>query len=419
MTKEKQSSSQAQWFSHTLPNGLRIIQETSPTGIVYCGYVVKAGTRHEEPEDFGMAHFIEHLSFKGTENRKAYNISNGLERVGGDLNAYTTKQETIYYATILQEDFPRAVDLLTDIVFHSIYPQHEIDREVEVICDEIDSYKDSPSDLIFDEFEHVLFPDHPLGRDILGQPERLRSYTTADARRFADRYYRPSNAVFYVYGNLSFSRIVHLLERATSDLTAAPAPVEEPRILTPLKVTRQRLPKETHQTHFLAGCRTFDGLDKRRFALSLFNNILGGPGMNARLNVAMREKAGLVYSVESSLASYPDIGTWNVYFGCDAEDLDRCCRIYRRELLKFVEAPITPTQLAAAKRQLVGQIRISKDNFENYSIAMGRAFAHYNVHRDLEKLCQSINEVTADEIYQMIAYHFRPEMMCELVYLSK
>ena len=186
----------------TLPCGLRVIHESSDSPVLYCGYVVCAGTRHETTDDSGMAHFIEHMTFKGTQRRRASQITNGLECVGGDLNAFTTKQETVYYATVLKENFIRAVSLLTDIVFHSTYPQAEIDREVEVICDEIDSYKDSPSELIFDEFETLMYPSQPLGRDILGKAERLRQYTTADALRFARQYYRPENAIFYVYGDV-------------------------------------------------------------------------------------------------------------------------------------------------------------------------------------------------------------------------
>lgn len=195
----------------TLPCGLRVIHESSDSPVLYCGYVVCAGTRHETIDDSGMAHFIEHMTFKGTQRRRASQITNGLECVGGDLNAFTTKQETVYYATVLKENFIRAVSLLTDIVFHSTYPQAEIDREVEVICDEIDSYKDSPSELIFDEFETLMYPSQPLGRDILGKAERLRQYTTADALRFARQYYRPENAIFYVYGDV----VLSLYQRCT------------------------------------------------------------------------------------------------------------------------------------------------------------------------------------------------------------
>jgi len=214
----------------TLSNGLRVIFEPSASEVLYCGYVVCAGTRHEPEADSGMAHFLEHLSFKGTARRTSTQINNFLERVGGDLNAFTNKQETVYHATVLRKDVARAVDLLTDIVFHSTYPQAEITKEVEVIVDEIDSYRDSPSELIFDEFEHLLFADAPLGRDILGTPERLRQYTTADAHRFADRYYRPDNAIFFVYGQTDFARVLRLLSKAhQAEVTTAPPSTTEVR----------------------------------------------------------------------------------------------------------------------------------------------------------------------------------------------
>lgn len=199
----------------TLPNGLRIIVETTPTAVVNCGIVVSAGTRHEESADSGMAHFMEHMSFKGTEHRRSHHIARYLESVGGDLNAFTTKQETVFCATVLQEDFRRAADLLCDVVFHSVYPQQEIDKEVEVICDEIESYHDSPSELIFDEFESLLFEGQDLGRDILGQSERLHQYTTADARRWADRHYQPQNCVFYAVGNITLQQVIHAVQHHT------------------------------------------------------------------------------------------------------------------------------------------------------------------------------------------------------------
>lgn len=299
------------YHTHTLPCGLRIIHEPTASAVLYCGYVVMAGTRHEEAADSGMAHFIEHLSFKGTTHRRACHIVNGLERVGGDLNAYTTKQETVYYATVLKDDFRRAADLLTDIVFHSTFPQAEIDKEVEVICDEIDSYKDSPSEIIFDEFESLMYPGQPLGRDILGRAERLREYTTADALRFTRRYYHPQNAVFYVYGDVPFAQIVRTLERLLpptdfADFIAPSVPQIAP---VPQTVAHERsVAKGTHQAHVLIGAPTFAGTDPRRFALLMLNNMLGGPGMNSRLNLSLREKAGLVYSIDAYLNTYPDTG---------------------------------------------------------------------------------------------------------------
>ena len=402
---------------HTLPCGLRIIHEPTTSAVVYCGYVMLAGTRHEEDADSGMAHFIEHMSFKGTSHRRACHITNGLERVGGDLNAYTTKQETVYYATILKEDFKRAAELLTDIVFHSTYPQSEIDKEVEVICDEIESYKDSPSEIIFDEFESMMFPGQPLGRDILGRADRLRQYQTADALRFARCHYRPDNAVFYVYGNVPFSRIVRTLEALLPTCTdnAMPLPAQALPLPNQKAVVRE-VEKGTHQAHVLIGGPTFGGRDPRRFALMLLNNMLGGPGMNSRLNISLREKAGLVYSVYSYLNTYPDTGFWNVYFGCDQHDVARCQRLLLRELHRFTDGLLSPTQLHAAQKQLLGQIGISTDASESYALALGKNYAHYRCYRDTAKLCQAVAAVTAEEVQQVAAEIYNEQRLITLIY---
>ncbi len=407
-----------------LSNGLRVIHEPSASEVTYCGYVICAGTRHEDAPDAGMAHFIEHMSFKGTKRRRACHISNGLERVGGDLNAFTNKQETVYHATVLRQDFRRAADFLTDIVFGSIYPQHEIDKEVEVICDEIDSYRDSPAELIFDEFEAMLYAGHPLGRDILGTPERLRQYTTADAVRFAQRHYRPENAVFFVYGDVDFNTVTHTLERqftlvdewpeshrSFSDETAG-MPAQSTEQEEPLRIVE----KDTHQAHVLIGGTTFGGADNRRFALMLLNNMLGGPGGNSRLNMSLREKAGLVYSADAYLSTYPDTGYWNVYFGCDAHDISRCRRIVERELRRFIDTPLSPAQLAAAKKQLCGQVGISCDSREGYALAMGKVFAHYNVHRNVQELLDSIRSITAAELQETAAEVYCPDRLRTLIY---
>lgn len=409
----------ANCHTYTLANGLRVIYEQTDSPVVYCGYVMRVGTRHEQPAESGMAHFIEHLTFKGTQRRRAWQISNGLERVGGELNAYTTKQETVYCATVLRPDFPRAVDLLTDIVFHSTYPQAEIDREVEVICDEIDSFKDSPSELIFDEFESLVFEGCDLGRDILGEADRLRQYRTADALRFTRAHYRPDNAVFYIYGDVDFRRALRQLEKLMSVPANAPslhmnAPTPSALALPPARtVYRDR---GTHQAHVLLGCPTYGGRHPHRFALLLLNNILGGPGMNARLNMLMRERAGLVYTVESNYSTYIDVGLWTVYFGCDANDVDRCLRMVHRELQRMIDQPLTPRQLAAAKKQFVGQIGISREARESYAIGLGKTYAHYDTWRDLDALAQEVDALTSEELQTVAADVFAADRLSLLVY---
>lgn len=404
----------------TLSNGLRVIHEPSSSDVAYCGYVVCSGTRHEEPADTGMAHFIEHMSFKGTGRRRACHITNGLERVGGDLNAFTTKQETVYSATVLKEDFGRAADLLTDIVFNSTYPQHEIDKEVEVICDEIESYKDSPAELIFDEFEAMIYEGHPLGRDILGEAARLREYTTADALRFVRRHYRPDNAVFYVYGDLDFRKIVRALEKgfaACDEVPREAAACPRPCLPTSPSGRERTVQKGTHQAHVLIGAPAFGGTDPRRFGLLLLSNILGGPGMNSRLNLSLRERAGLVYSADASLNFYPDTGAWSVYFGCDGHDVDRCRRLVAKELRRLSTQPLTPAQLAAAKRQFKGQTGIARDNMEGRAVTMGKTFAHYGYHHDMEALCREIDALTPEQLQGIAAEVYDEEKLTTLIYI--
>lgn len=406
----------------TLSNGLRVIHRPSASPVVYCGYGVAAGAREEAVGDDGIAHFCEHVSFKGTERRKSYHIINALERVGGDLNAFTNKEDTFFYAAVLNDNLPRAVDLLTDMVFHSVYPQAEIDKEVEIICDEIESYHDSPAELIYDEFENLVFAGHPLGHNILGDASRVRRFTTADALRFTHEYYRPGNAVFFAYGDVDFGKLVKLICKAQGSAVAdeGASKVQNPAIssvfATELSAQTVVQERHTHQAHVMMGNRTFSIGDTRRIPLFVLNNILGGPGMNARLNMSLRERNGLVYTVESSMVSYGDTGLWATYFGCDPHDVKRCIRLVRRELDKVCARPLTESQLANAKRQLKGQIGIACDNRESFALDFAKSFLHYGWEKDVERLFAQIDAVTAADIQQVAQTVFNPERLTTLIY---
>ena len=399
----------------TLSNGLRIIHLPSPSPVVYCGIGVAAGSRHEMAGEEGVAHFVEHMSFKGTRRRSAIQILNCLESVGGDLNAFTNKEDTMFYAAIQKEHFLRAVDLLTDIVFCSQYPQHEVEHEVDVICDEIESYNDTPAELIYDVFENQLFKGHPLGHNILGTREQVQCFTSQHALRFTQRYYRPDNAIFFAYGDVNFTRLVKRLEsrreeggtmnEISPDLDISPAS------LLPPSSNKQ----EHHQAHVMLGCQSFSYNDSRRMPLFLLNNILGGPGMNARLNLKLREQHGLVYTVESSMASYSDTGVWSVYFGCDHHDVKRCIRLVRRELDRMMQAPLTERQFVAAKRQLKGQLTIAADNREQFALDMAKHFLHYGKERSLEEMIEQIDAITASQLQDVAQQLFAPEHMQQLI----
>ena len=443
--------------THTLDNGLRIIHLPSDSKVVYCGYQINAGTRDEEPGEEGLAHFCEHVTFKGTERRKAWHILNCLESVGGDLNAYTNKEGTVYYSAILKEHIARAVDLLSDIVFHSVYPQAEIDKEVEVICDEIESYNDSPAELIYDEFENILFKGSPLGHNILGTAEQVRSFTTEDALRFTRKLYRPDNAIFFAYGDIDFKKLVKLVGRALADDDSGKLAEEdchadfaddadfsggtgfagdENSITTEKSVSSVKsvgpknypsvgeeiagqtivMQKNTHQAHVMIGTRAYDVNDDRRMPLYLLNNILGGPGMNAKLNLALREHNGLVYTVESTMVAYGDTGTWSIYFGCDEHDIKRCLRLVRKELDRMMEKPLSDSQLKAAKKQIKGQIGVACDNRENFALDFGKSFLHYGWEKNVDCLYEQVEAITSQQIQDVARELFDKDRLITLIF---
>lgn len=406
--------------THTLRCGLRVILLRDASPVVYCGYGINAGSRDEAPGDEGLAHFCEHVSFKGTHRRRASNVLNSLERVGGDLNAFTNKEDTVYYAALLRQHLPRAVDLLTDIVFHSVYPQAEIDHEVEVIADEIESYNDSPAELIYDDFDHLLFGDHPLGHPVLGSADRLRQLTTADALRFTRQHYTADNMAFFAYGDIDFQRLVNMLEKATADLPdAAPRMPDLDTAVIPLPEVAADTHEQhrgTHQAHVMLGCRAYGIHSEHRLPLYLLNNILGGPAMSARLNVALRERRGLVYTVESTMVNYSDTGAWSVYFGCDHQHVGRCLRLVKGELARMTTHPLTPHQVAAAKRQLKGQIALACDGREGFALSFAKSFLHYGWERDIEKLYAHIDEITPAQLQAVAAELFDPARLTTLIY---
>lgn len=427
--------------TYTLDNGLRIIHLPSDSKVVYCGYQINAGTRNEEPGEEGLAHFCEHVTFKGTERRKAWHILNCLESVGGDLNAYTNKEGTVYYSAILKEHIARAVDLLTDIVFHSVYPQAEIDKEVEVICDEIESYNDSPAELIYDEFENIIFKGSPLGHNILGTAEQVRSFKTEDALRFTRKLYRPDNAIFFAYGDIDFKKLVRLLKKSflseerrvkseettfgdrresqfNSPEAQAQFNIQHSTFNTQHSFEGQTIvmQKNTHQAHVMIGTRAYDVNDSRRMPLYLLNNMLGGPGMNAKLNLALREHNGLVYTVESTMVAYGDTGIWSIYFGCDEHDVKRCLRLVRKELDKFMQKPLSEAQIKAAKKQIKGQVGVACDNRENFALDFGKSFLHYGWEKNVDRLYEQVDEITTEQIQAVAQELFDKDRLTTLIF---
>ena len=398
-----------------LGSGLRLVMAPSPTNTIYLGLALDAGTRDEQDNESGMAHFAEHLSFKGTQRRTSRQIISRMESVGGDLNAFTGKEETVYYCTCQKEHFSRAMDLLFDVVFHSRYPQEEMNKEVEVVIDEIESYNDSPAELIYDDFEATLFQGHPLGRNILGDADSLRAYTTEHVLNYTHRLYVPSNAVLFVYGNISEKEI---LRRIPDDVLSETRQciVRGETILLPYVPQNKVIEKGTHQAHIMMGARAYGGNATGHLALFLANNILGGPGLSSRLNLALREKRGLVYTVESTLTPYTDTGVWAVYFGCDHHDAERCKRLVKKELQRLCDAPLSERALKAAKQQIIGQIGLSYDNFESVAIGMGKRMLHYGRTQTKEEFIKRIEALSAEQIWDAAREVFNPENLTILEY---
>lgn len=437
--------------TYTLSNGLRVIARRMDSDVVYCGYSIKAGARNEEKGEEGLAHFCEHMTFKGTETLSPLKIINALDSVGGELNAYTAKEETCYYAAIMKQHFKKAVNLLTDIVFNSTYPQVEIEKECEVVCDEIESYRDSPAELIYDDFENEMFGAKAdanssadgfissadsmmlgsrasLGHNVLGDKDTVRSFTTADCQRFTSRLYTPDRAVFYVLGDVDVEKVIPLLEKTpSSSLLQVDTSLHESNQchikLPPSGVlgrgsSNSLITKsmDTHQAHVMMGTVITDQIEDWRMPLYLANNILGGPSMNSRLNISLREKRGLVYTVESLMTSYTDTLLWTTYFGCDHHDVRRCMRLVNSELQRLRKAPLSLSRLNAAKQQIKGQITLAAQNSENYAIDMAKQFLHYNKVKDYQRLFRKIDSVTPEQIHALMNEVLTEDRLLTLIY---
>ena len=410
--------------SVTLANGLRIVHRLTETPVMYCGFMVDCGTRDEVGlEDYGMAHFVEHVLFKGTATRDSWHINNRMESVGGELNAFTTKEETTFYAIGLNKDFARACNLLCDLICNPTVPQHELEMEREVVIDEIMSYRDTPSDLIFDEFENRLFTSstdpHPswcaLGHNILGNEDTVRTFDHEKSLHFIDENYTPDRMVFFHQGTTPFDKVVKTIEK---NFRCTRMPKQSwKRAEDDNRVNRYRtslhsgnsaeqrpivIHQDTHQSHVLLGTPSYPIGHEYAAALALLCNILGGPGMNSRLGLELREHRGLVYTVESNITNYTDAGYLGIYFGCDHHDVSRCLRLCHRQLERFQDELLSPRQISNAQKQLGGQLGVAMANMENNAIALAKNLLRLGRVETLEQTCERINNVTP-ELIQTVA----------------
>ena len=404
-----------EFHTYTLPNGIRGIHRQVRGNVAHCALVVGAGTRDELKSEYGLAHFAEHAFFKGTQRRRAYQVNCRLENLGGELNAYTTKEDTTLHATVLRGDFAKAVELLADVAFRSTFPERELEREREVIFDEINTYKDSPADRIYDDFEDLLFAGSALGHNILGSKAALARYRSEHIHAFVRRTHTTDQMVFSSIGNIAPRRIEAIAARYFADMPAtvrsfcrtAPAPV------APFE---RSIARHTHQSHCIVGARAYGILDPKRLPLALLVNMLGGPSANSMLNVTVREKHGLSYSIESSFTPLSDTGIATIYFGTDKDRTDECLSIVRHELERICRGELKERQLGIAKKQYIGQITLAMESNESYMLSAARSCLIYDSVDGLDELHAKIRSITAAQIAEVAEEIFSERNLSMLLY---
>lgn len=400
---------------HTFPNGIRLVHKQSKSFVSHLGVIVHAGSRDETPQQQGMAHFIEHLIFKGTKNRSNIQVLSRLENVGADLNAFTTKEDTNVYASVLSKHYSRTAELLADILFNSTFPDKEIVKEKAVVIDEINSYKDNPADWIHDEFDEMVFKNHPLGMNILGTKEKLKKFTREDILKFRDANYCTSGIVISSISSLSLARAVDIIGRYFADIPASER--QNARIgfqgYSPEKVEKKY---SRHQAHAVIGCPAYDAYNPQRICLALVNNMLGGPAMNSRLNIQLREKNGIAYNLESNYQSFSDTGLFSVYCGTENALLEKAISLINKEMNRFREARLSTNQLHIAKQQLKGQLCISLEAQQNEMLSMGKNLLLYHRVDTIEDIFAKIDSVTADQILETANQIFDPRQMSMLIF---
>lgn len=405
----------SEYLTYTFPNGIRLIHQQTASPVGHLGIIINTGSRDELPDEHGIAHFIEHCIFKGTQKRKAYHILSRMEDVGGELNAYTTKEETALYATFLSDYYSRAAELLSDILFNSVFPEKELKLEKEVVVEEINSYNDSPSELIFDEFDELIFDGHSIARNILGTYDSVRSFGRENIFRFTGRNYHTDQMVISSVGNISFRKLIALTERyfgiAPQNLRA----FSREKFNNYIPGNRE-VAKDTFQTHCMVGNIAYDSADPKRIVMILLNNLLGGQGMNSRLNLALRERKGLAYNVESSYTSYSDTGLFNVYFGTDNDHFEKALQIVFKEFENLRKTSLGTLQLTRAKKQLKGQLAIATENREDLMLTIGKSFLFYNRVDPMPVVFEKIEGVTAPQIMEVANEILNPAQMSRLIY---
>lgn len=400
-----------------LPNGIRLIHRQSDSPVAHCGILMNTGARDEMEGEYGMSHLIEHMVFKGTAKRRAYHVLSRMEDVGGELNAYTTKEETCVHASFFNNYYGRAFELLSDIVFNSIFPEKEIEKEKEVVVDEINSYKDSPFDLIFDEFEEQVYHNHSLGNNVLGSAESLSSIGRSDILSYIEKQYATSEMVVASVGSVDFAVVKKFFVKYFSHLPEkSRAQKRDVYSIATYQSSYKEVVKDTHQAHCVIGSPAYSYADERRLVLHLLVNYLGGPGLNSKLNLSLRERRGYAYNVEAGYALYSDSGLVNIYFGTDEADLNKSVKLVYKELELLKSKLLGPTQLLRAKRQLTGQIAMGAEHNENQMLSMAKSLLVYGKVDSLSSVCEKIDQISALQIMEVANEVFQKDRLSVLVY---
>ncbi len=403
----------------TLSNGIRVVHRPINRPVAHLGLLIAAGSRDELESEQGLAHFIEHCLFKGTQKRKAYHILSRMEDVGGELNAFTSKEETVIHSSFLSGDYARAVDLICDIAFRSTFPPKECEKEKEVIIDEINSYKDSPSDSIFDDFEELVFPNHSLGKNILGTIESVKAFTTEDIKRFLARNYSNERMVFSSVGNISTKKLKKLLEQQIDGLTIDKGNSRE--LTAPVKhlpISREES-RSGYQTHVVMGTRAYEARHDMMRPLALINNILGGTGMNSRLNLNIREKYGFTYHLESFYHPYLDTGLFGIYLGTDPGTADRAIQLVHKELKKLREQKLGTLQLSKAKKQILGQFAMAQENNGALMLSFGKSLLLHNEIESFESIVNDVDQLKAETLMEVANEIMREENFSRLIFRNQ
>ena len=398
-----------------LKNGIRLIHQEANSPVSHFGVLINTGSRDEEADEQGIAHFIEHVIFKGTQSRRAFHILNRIEDVGGELNAYTTKEETAVFSTFLSQYYQRSMELISDILINSIFPARELEREKEVIIEEINSYKDNPSELIFDEFEEILFNDHASARNILGTPELLKTFSKSSILKFMDENYHTDQIVLSSVGKIPMARFIYLAEKYFGGIPEKVRTKKRSDIYN-YQPEMRIVQKDTFQAHCIIGNLAPDVFSQKRMQMILLNNIMGGPSMNSRLNMVLRERNGMAYNVESGYTSYFDTGSFTVYFGTDKENMNHALRLVNLEFRKIKEQSLGILQLSRAKRQMIGQLAISTENREDLMLSLGKSLLFFNRVDTIEMIFERIEKIDSSDILQIANEVFDEPQSSILIY---